>query len=252
MFKKILVAAITAVTSVVGGIVFLSSSFEEIDNLYAQDILVTEETTPVSMVTTTVTEISTVNTVTTTIAETAVSIEAIAEEVEKSSDEEEPSDEEELSDEEEFSYEEESWYDEESSYDEESWYDEESSYDEEYSYYEEPSYGSDTYLLAYAMSREAAYGDYTDATYVANVILNRVDDPDFPDTVLGVLEAEGQYPWNISYYPREDIYDTEFFRIAENLLAGDRPLPSTVVYQAQFVQGSEVYCTLGVHYYCYK
>lgn len=229
MFKKILVAAITVATSVGGGIGILSSTFEEIDNSYAQDIQIfTEETTPVSMPITTVTATSMVTTVTTTIAETAVSIEAVAEEVEKSSDEEEPSDEEELSDEEEFSYE------------------------EEYSYDEEPSYGSDTYLLAYAMSREAAYGDYTDATYVANVVLNRVDDPDFPDTVLGVLEAEGQYPWNISYYPREDIYDTEFFRIAENLLAGDRPLPSTVVYQAQFVQGSEVYCTVGVHYYCYK
>lgn len=116
----------------------------------------------------------------------------------------------------------------------------------------EPEYGSDAYLLAYAMSREAAYGDYTDAAYVANVILNRVDDPDFPDTVLEVLQAPNQYPWGVSYYSEEYIYDTEFFRIAENLLEGERPLPSTVVYQAQFVQGSGIYCTWGNHYYCYK
>lgn len=116
----------------------------------------------------------------------------------------------------------------------------------------EPEYGSDAYLLAYAMSREAAYGDYTDATYVANVILNRVDDPDFPDTILEVLQAPNQYPWGVSYYSKEYIYDTEFFRIAEDLLEGERPLPNTVVYQAQFVQGSGIYCQWGNHYYCYK
>lgn len=116
---------------------------------------------------------------------------------------------------------------------------------------EEPAYGSDAYLLAYAMAREAA--DYTDALYVGNVILNRVDDPDFPDTILEVLQAPGQYPWGDAYYSREYIYDTEFFKIAEDLLSGGtRPLPSSVVYQAQFVQGSGIYCTYGVHYYCCK
>ena len=118
--------------------------------------------------------------------------------------------------------------------------------------YEEPPYGSDAYLLAYAMAHEAAYGDYTDATYVANVVLNRVDDPDFPDTVKEVLEAPNQYWGTGCSYSREFIYDPEFFRIAEDLLAENRPLPSNVVYQARFVQGSGIYCQYGAHYYCYK
>ena len=118
--------------------------------------------------------------------------------------------------------------------------------------YVEPAYGSDAYLLAYAMAHEASYGDYTDATYVANVVLNRVDDPDFPNTVKEVLEAPNQYWGTGCSYSREFIYDPEFFRIAEDLLAGNRPLPSNVVYQATFAQGSGIYCRYGAHYYCYK
>ncbi len=111
---------------------------------------------------------------------------------------------------------------------------------------------NDVFLIAYAMSREAAYGDYTDATYVGNVIINRVNDPDFPNSVSEVLSQEGQYPWGVSYYSEEYIYDEYFYEIAEKLLAGDRPLPENVVYQARFAQGSGIYCTLGAHYYCYK
>lgn len=117
---------------------------------------------------------------------------------------------------------------------------------------EVPEYGSDEFLLAYAMSREAKYGDYTDATYVANVIINRKEDPDFPNSILDVLQQPRQYPWGVSYYSRDYIYDSYFYEIARNLLNGDRPLPENVVYQAQFVQGSGIYCKWGVHYYCYK
>lgn len=41
---------------------------------------------------------------------------------------------------------------------------------EETSLYEYNVNSNDVFLIAYAMSREAAYGDYTDATYVGNVI----------------------------------------------------------------------------------
>ena len=76
--------------------------------------------------------------------------------------------------------------------------------------------------------------------------------PDFPDSVSGVLSQDGQYPWGVSYYSEEYIYDPYFYEIAENLLAGNTPLPENVVYQARFPQGSGTYCTLGAHYYCYK
>lgn len=123
---------------------------------------------------------------------------------------------------------------------------------EETSLYEYNVNSNDVFLIAYAMSREAAYGDYTDATYVGNVIINRVNDQDFPNSVFGVLSQDGQYPWGVSYYSEEYIYDPYFYKIAENLLAGNRPLPESVVYQAVFPQGSGIYCTVGSHYYCYK
>lgn len=113
-----------------------------------------------------------------------------------------------------------------------------------------PEYGSDAYLLAYAMSREAA--DFTDAYYVGNVILNRVEDPDFPNSILEVLQQPLQYDWGVSSYERRYIYDDRFYEIAQELLAGKRLLPKNVVYQAQFVQGSGIYIQYKVHYYCFK
>lgn len=108
----------------------------------------------------------------------------------------------------------------------------------------------DTYLLAYAMAREAA--DMEDAAYVGCVILNRVDDSDFPDSIEAVLAQPGQYPWGDPYYSESYIYDSEFYELAEELIEGYRPLPEGVVYQAQFPQGSGTYMVYGVHYYCYK
>lgn len=113
-----------------------------------------------------------------------------------------------------------------------------------------PEYGSDEYLLAYAMSREAA--DFTDAYYVGNVILNRVEDSEFPNSILEVLQQPLQYDWGVSSYERKYIYDDRFYEIARELLAGKRLLPKNVVYQAQFVQGSGTYIQYKVHFYCFK
>lgn len=113
-----------------------------------------------------------------------------------------------------------------------------------------PEYGSDEYLLAYAMSREAA--DFTDAYYVGNVILNRRDDPEFPNSILEILQQPLQYDWGVTSYERKYIYDERFYEIARELLAGKRFLPKNVVYQAQFEQGSGTYMQYGVHYYCVK
>lgn len=108
----------------------------------------------------------------------------------------------------------------------------------------------EVYLLAYAMAREAA--DMEDAAYVGCVILNRVDDSDFPDSIEAVLTQPGQYPWGDPYYSESYIYDSAFYELAEELIEGYRPLPEGVVYQAQFPQGSGTYTKYGVHYYCYK
>ena len=115
-------------------------------------------------------------------------------------------------------------------------------------------YGSDTYLLAYAMAREAEYANFTDAAYVGNVIINRLADSDYPNTIIDVLQQPGQYPWATyeNTYSAERIYDPQFYTIAELLLSGQRYLPENVVFQSGEIQGSGVCCVVGSTLYCYK
>lgn len=115
---------------------------------------------------------------------------------------------------------------------------------------------SDVYLLAYAMSNEASASDYCDARLVGEVILNRVDSSEFPNSVIEVIEEPGQYyGWPDSYYhnyPRENIIDDNYLKIAYDLVNnGNRNAPSDVVFQAQFIQGP-VWKIVGVHYYCHR
>lgn len=265
MFKTMAVTGMAVLMTVAATVSLVVSSFEEIDQSYAESngrTSITTEATTVPVTETTTVPVTETTTVTTTVTSTttAATTTAIPEKTDikntvKHRDESvalmkinysiSETELTELScmDETDTEYCVETpiygEYD-ESEYEGDSWSNE----------YQEPEYGSDAYLLAYAMAREAA--DFEDALYVGNVILNRVADEDFPDTILDVLQAPGQYPWGDAYFSRDRIYDVEFFNIAERLLAGERPLPETVVYQAQFVQGSGTYLQYGVHYYCYK
>lgn len=54
---------------------------------------------------------------------------------------------------------------------------------------------------------------------VASVVLNRVDSPQFPDTVCEVVAQRGQFPW---YRRRPLTYGNEA-RLAEEILTGERP-----------------------------
>lgn len=115
---------------------------------------------------------------------------------------------------------------------------------------------SDIYLLAYAMSKEANASDYCDARLVGEVILNRVDSSEFPNSVIEVIEQPGQYyGWPDSYshnYPRENIIDDNYLKIAYDLVNnGNRNSPNDIVFQAQFIQGP-VWKVVGVHYYCHR
>lgn len=86
--------------------------------------------------------------------------------------------------------------------------------------------------------------------YVGSVVLNRVADDRFPNTIEQVIFQKGQYActWdgNFNQEPSERAYE-----IASDLLNMGSVLPSQVVFQAQFEQGSGIYIKEQNMYFCY-
>ena len=112
---------------------------------------------------------------------------------------------------------------------------------------------SDLYILAHLLFAESGSDWCEDKMiyYTGSVVLNRVNSDLFPNTIKDVVFQQGQYActWDGNYYkePTERCW-----RIAEELLNTGSVLPSDVVFQAQFVQGSGVYEQVQNMYYCYK
>lgn len=108
-------------------------------------------------------------------------------------------------------------------------------------------------LLAHVIYAEAGSDYCTDEMRygVGSVVLNRVEDECFPDTLYNVIYQKGQYQctWdgNIDKTPDERSY-----RIAQDLLNNGSIFPSDVVYQAEFKQGSGVYTKIQNIYFCHK
>ena len=85
---------------------------------------------------------------------------------------------------------------------------------------------------------------------VGSVVLNRVKDERFPETIEEVVFQEGQYSctWDGNYYrqPSEDTID-----IAKYLLNNGSVLEPEVVWQAEFKQGEGVFKQIDNMYFCY-
>lgn len=113
-------------------------------------------------------------------------------------------------------------------------------------------------LLACAIYCEAGGDACTDKTrrMVGEVILNRVADPRFPDTIAGVLTQKSQYGrfhWTGVVWPSRAAHEPEAveraYRCAEAALTEPRLLPEDVVFQAEFVQG-EIVASAPGYYFC--
>lgn len=113
-------------------------------------------------------------------------------------------------------------------------------------------------LLACAIYCEAGSDACTDETrrMVGEVILNRVADPRFPDTIEGVLTQKSQYGrfhWTGVVWPSRAANEPEAvkraYRCAEAVLTEPRLLPEDVVFQAEFVQG-EIVAQAPGYYFC--
>lgn len=86
--------------------------------------------------------------------------------------------------------------------------------------------------------------------YVADIVLNRVNHPDFPNTIYEVLTQKGQYGelyWTGIKWPERAKYDVEkdavarAYRIAEEVLSGQHSklYGNGYIWQAGFVQGTD-------------
>ena len=116
---------------------------------------------------------------------------------------------------------------------------------------------TDEDYLATAIFKEAGADYVSNETrqYVAEVILNRVASDKFPNTIYGVLTQYRQY--GTFYKTGVPLLDYESagvdraYRIANSVLNGKRDVPSNVVYQAEFPQGSGVWKYIDGIFFCY-
>lgn len=105
----------------------------------------------------------------------------------------------------------------------------------------------DLRLLAKIMTAEAGEGwpDWA-VMCIGEVVLNRVADPRYPDTVEAVLFQREPIQYEPVWYPEWDELRPEesYVRLAFQLLEGERALGDpSVVYQALFAQGDETVLT---------
>ena len=110
-------------------------------------------------------------------------------------------------------------------------------------------------LMAHLINGEAS--DQNDACQqaVGRVVLNRIKDKDYPNTIRGVIFQNHQYACtdkkNSGYYKEPS---KKVWKNAKAVLSGNTiiDVPDNVVFQAQFLQGSGLYMKIGTEYFFYK
>ena len=114
--------------------------------------------------------------------------------------------------------------------------------------------------LALVIYQEAGGDLYSDETrlMVGTVVMNRVADKRFPDTIFDVILQRGQYgrlfwtgpTWpSRAWDPLEAHAVERAYTIAERILNGERALPKDVVYQSEYIQG-EIVVHQGGFFFC--
>lgn len=111
----------------------------------------------------------------------------------------------------------------------------------------------DLYWLSRVISAEVGNSTYESKAMCGLVVINRVNSLSFKaDTIKKVIFSPGQYE-TVSNGKIYDEPDDESIEIARKILAGtiEIEIPADVVYQAEFRQGSGIYCQIGNEYYCF-
>lgn len=107
---------------------------------------------------------------------------------------------------------------------------------------------NDFELLAHVIEAEAGGESDYHKLCVGTVVMNRVDSEKYPNSIEGVIYQPGQYQCvtnsHINKEPSESSYEA-----AKSILDGRRMFRSSVVYQAEFIQGKVVE-KVGNTYFC--
>ena len=107
----------------------------------------------------------------------------------------------------------------------------------------------DMRLFAKLLWLECRGESYEGQQAVAEVILNRLVSEDFPDTIHGIVYAEGQFPCT-NDIPKATPTQTQYEAI-ENALKGPYILPMEVIFYAKFKENKNFWGQIGDHYFCY-
>lgn len=107
-------------------------------------------------------------------------------------------------------------------------------------------YDDDLWYLSRVIQAEAGYCSEEMQEDVGSVVLNRLNDDRFPDTIPEVIEQPGQYS-TASYLSYQNPTESAL-KVAKDLLKNGSKLPGDVIYQANFPQGSGTYKTLSTSY----
>jgi len=111
------------------------------------------------------------------------------------------------------------------------------------------------------LDQEAGSDECSDETrmMVGTVVMNRVEDERFPDTITGVLTEKAQYGllhWTGLVWPERAEKPEEAHAVARaydcagRILNGERALPVDVIWQAEFQQGQETVAFQDGMYFC--
>lgn len=104
----------------------------------------------------------------------------------------------------------------------------------------------DLWYLSRVIQAESGYCSKEMMEGVGSVVLNRVADERFPDSIREVIEQPGQYStlsWLSSQVPTD-----ECMEVTIDLLENGSKYPADVVWQANFPQGTSVYKTISTSY----
>ncbi len=119
----------------------------------------------------------------------------------------------------------------------------------------------DLFCMAAVIYNEAGGNACSDThrILVGNVVLNRVRDSRFPNTIRKVVQQKGQYSMmsrgvkfaTRSKYSGEKAAVARAYKIAKMVLEGKQIAPKKVVFQSQSKQGKGVWKKVGNTYFCY-
>lgn len=126
----------------------------------------------------------------------------------------------------------------------------------------EPAYTeAELEAMAIVIYQEAGGDACSDETriMVGNVVMNRVADERFPDTIEEVLLAKRQYGrlhWTGLVWPERASQSVEAHAVeraydcAKRVLEGERLLPDDVIWQSEHIQGTEIVVHQDGFYFC--